>query len=274
MPVVARLTIRELRDGKGSRRLTQVFVRTPAEASACNEAGVELLVAAEHINGTTTDLRAIRRDAPECFITFGLPLRGLVNADEVLREAYRLVDMGADAVYCPYRMEMVERLAAEHIPVVGHVGFVPLRRSWYGGFKAVGTNATDAVDVWEQTRRYEQAGAIAVEMEVVPREVAAAITARTSLLVIGLGAGSGCDVQYLFSTDVLGDNEGHVPRHAKVYRDFASEHARLQRESVAAFGELRADVRSGAFPEERHEVKMKPKELAAFFDAIGVIPRS
>ena len=106
-----------------------------------------------------------------------------------------------------------------------------------------------------------------MEMEVVPREVAAAICARTTLLVIGLGAGAGCDAQYLFSTDVLGDNEGHIPRHAKVYRDFKSEYARLRRESVAAFSELHDDVQSGTFPAEANEVKMNPDELAAFLES-------
>jgi 3-methyl-2-oxobutanoate hydroxymethyltransferase len=265
---VPRLTIKDLRRLKGTRRLTQLFVRTPDEARAAQEAGIELLVAAERLEGQTCDLTAIRRAAPDCFITFGLPLRGLSGSIEVLRESYRLMDLGADAVYCPYSLATVRTLADEFIPVVGHVGLVPFRSSWTGGMRAVGTNADDALQVWEQTKRFEQAGAVAVEMEVVPREVAAVICARTSLLVVGLGSGSECDVQYLFSTDVLGDNEGHVPRHSKVYRNFAAEHARLQAERVAAFREFHDDVVSGSFPDPGREVLMKPDELAAFLDGL------
>jgi 3-methyl-2-oxobutanoate hydroxymethyltransferase len=75
-------------------------------------------------------------------------------------------------------------------------------------------------------------------------------------------------VQYLFSTDVLGDNQGHVPRHSKVYRDFAAENARLQRERVAAFREFHDDVVGGAFPAVGQEVLMKPDQLEAFLQAI------
>jgi 3-methyl-2-oxobutanoate hydroxymethyltransferase len=108
-----------------------------------------------------------------------------------------------------------------------------------------------------------------VEIEVVPREVVAAIAERTDLLLIGMGAGTAAHVQYLFSTDVLGDNEGHVPRHAKVYRDFTAEYARLQAERVAAFRELRDDVVSGAYPGSGHQVAMPPDELDAFLEGLG-----
>jgi 3-methyl-2-oxobutanoate hydroxymethyltransferase len=67
----------------------------------------------------------------------------------------------------------------------------------------------------------------------------------------------------------LGDNEGHVPRHAKVYRDFRAEYARLQAERVAAFRELRDDVVSGAYPEPGHQVAMPPDELDAFLEGLG-----
>ena len=140
---MSRLTIKDLRRQKGARRLTQLFVRTPDEARAAEEAGIELLVAAERLEGQTCDLTAIRRAAPNCFITFGLPLRGLSGSIEVLRESYRLMDLGADAVYCPYGFDTVATLADEFIPVVGHVGLVPFRSSWTGGMRAVGTNAAD-----------------------------------------------------------------------------------------------------------------------------------
>ena len=79
-----------------------------------------------------------------------------------------------------------------------------------------------------------------------PVEVASAICERTSLFLISMGAGTGCDAQYLFADDVLGQNRGHMPRHSKVYRNFAAEYDRLQAERVAAFSEFVADM--GAEP--------------------------
>ena len=118
-------------------------------------------------------------------------------------------------------------------------------------------------------RHLEAAGAFGAEIEVVPVEVAAAISERTSLFMISMGAGTGCDAQYLFAEDVLGQNRGHMPRHSKVYRNFAAEFDRLQEERVAAFREFVADVDSKAYPEDRHVVRMDPAELGKFMDGIG-----
>ena len=87
----------------------------------------------------------------------------------------------------------------------------PYRSSWFGGFKAVGKTAKEALDVYEKTLAYQEAGAIAVEMEVVPHQVASEISKRVDILVISMGSGAGCDAQYLFATDILGSNTGHVP---------------------------------------------------------------
>ena len=79
-----------------------------------------------------------------------------------------------------------------------------------------------------------------------------------------MGAGAGCDAQYLFSTDVLGQNRGHVPRHAKTYADFAAELDRLQGLRIDAYRAFAADVASGAYPEPRHQVGIPDAELEAF----------
>ena len=86
--------------------------------------------------------------------------------------------------------------------------------------------------------------------------------------MLSMGAGTGCDAQYLFAEDVLGTNRGHMPRHSKVYRNFAAEYDRLQAERVAAFSEFVADVNSKAYPEERHVVRMDPAELETFLEKV------
>jgi 3-methyl-2-oxobutanoate hydroxymethyltransferase len=265
---VARLTLKDLRAAKGARRLVQVYVRTPREAAACEEAGVDMIVVAEADTGTPNDLHGIREAAAGTFLTVGLEPYTHAGTVEVLRAAYRLVRLGVDAVYCSYGYDTVKTLADEYVPVVGHVGLVPYRSSWFGGMRAVGTTAEDALEVWRRTMRYEEAGAVAVEMELVPTPVATEIARRTSMLVVGMGSGPRCDVQYLFATDVLGDNEGHVPRHATTYRDFRTSGWRYD-EAVAAFATLVADVRSGAYPAPRHEVKIPDAALARWRARMG-----
>jgi 3-methyl-2-oxobutanoate hydroxymethyltransferase len=180
-----------------------------------------------------------------------------------------VMNKGADAVYCSGGLGTVEHVAREHIPVVGHVGLVPSRATWTGGFKAVGKTADSAIALFEECKAYEAAGAFAVEIEVVPVEVATAISKKLKLLLWSMGAGPGCDAQYLFAEDILGTNRGHMPRHSKVYRNFALEYDRLQTERVAAFSEYIADVKSGAYPEEQHIVRMPTAELAAFTKKLG-----
>jgi 3-methyl-2-oxobutanoate hydroxymethyltransferase len=189
--------------------------------------------------------------------------------EEYLRYAGEMLSQGADALYCSGSLQTVERLAREYIPIVGHVGLVPARATWTGGFRAVGTTAESAIALYNECRAYQDAGAFAVEIEVVPEEVATAISQRLDLLLWSMGAGAGCDAQYLFAEDILGEGKIRVPRHAKVYRDFAAEYARLQAERIAAFSEFRADVETGAFPEARHLVRMDPAERDRFLDGIG-----
>ena len=85
------------------------------------------------------------------------------------------------------------------------------------------------------------------------------------MLTISLGSGGGCDAQYLFSADILGENRDHIPRHAKTYRNFAAERDRLQQERVAAYKEYIDDVQSGAFPTASHIVNMADDDFDALW---------
>ena len=82
--------------------------------------------------------------------------------------------------------------------------------------------------------------------------------------MLSMGAGGGCDAQYLFAEDVLGANRGHMPRHSKVYRNFAAEFDRLQNERIAAFKRIRRRRRERRLPEPGHVVRMAPDELEKF----------
>ena len=253
-------TIADLRARKGKGQLTMLRIFSIEEAAAAEEAGIDIVSIPPEL-ATHPEYRKV---APSLFSMTGVDHREAGTRDDYLRFAGKMLMAGADALYCSAGLGTVKFLADEHIPVVGHVGLVPSRCTWTGGFKAVGKTADDALAMLEEVRAYEEAGAFAVEIEVVPVEVANAISPRVGILLWSMGSGPGCDVQYLFAEDILGTNRGHMPRHSKVYRDFAAEFDRLQRERVAAFREFIADVASGAYPEERHIVRMNEAELAAF----------
>jgi 3-methyl-2-oxobutanoate hydroxymethyltransferase len=150
------------------------------------------------------------------------------------------------------------------VPIVAHVGLIPSQNTWTGGWKAVGRTAESARAVFDHIKRLEAIGAFGAELEVVPDRVAEVITKSTPMIMLGMGAGPHADAQYLFTEDVLGHTDGHKPRHAKTYRNFAAEYARLQKERIAAFSEFVADVSSGAYPEPRHVVPIEDAEFKAF----------
>ncbi|PYJ60593.1 MAG: ketopantoate hydroxymethyltransferase [Verrucomicrobia bacterium] len=151
--------------------------------------------------------------------------------------------------------------------VVGHLGMVPRHATWTN-VRPIGKTAAEARQLYEQMKRLENAGAYAAELELVPHQLASYFCKKTSLLLMSLGSGSGCDTQFLFSDDILQDYDERIPRHAKAYRNFLNEYKRLQDERIAAFAEYAEDVKSGRFPEAGHLVAM---DEAAFKEAVEAI---
>ena len=245
------MTIKDLLEAKGNRKLAYVQVAREEEAIAASAAGMDMIGTA-----FTAERAHFAKAVPDTHFQFGLQWGKHADATEALRDAMSAMMAGAQSVYCGYSPRIVEALANEGVPVICHVGLVPPKATWTGGYRAVGKTLDQARTVWRQIQEFESAGAFAVEMEVVAAPLASEITKRTSMLTISLGSGAGCDAQYLFSADLLGENRGHIPRHAKTYRDFAAERDRLQAERVAAYREYIADVTDGAFPQGAHSVQL------------------
>jgi 3-methyl-2-oxobutanoate hydroxymethyltransferase len=257
------LTVGDIIALKGKRQLVELNVASVEQAAAAEAAGIDMIV-----SGNLASRAAYRAAAPDTHFCFGLIYGRTVNADEARRAAFEAMEAGADSIYCPMNFDIIEAMAKDGIPVVGHVGLIPQKARWTG-FRAVGKTADEALKVLADVRRYEAAGAFAVEMEVVPEPVATAISRVTPLTVVSMGSGGGCDVQYLFAVDILGETTGKVPRHARVYRDFAAEYARLQQDRIAAFTEFREDVQSGRFPSQDELVGIDGPEWEAFRNGLA-----
>lgn len=252
--------VHHLRALKGVRQLTELNVTGPDQARAAEEAGIDIVV-----SGRIDQRAAIRAAAPATHFCFGLIYGHHVNIDQALRAAFDALEAGADSIYCCLSPRIVEGLAREGVPVVGHVGLVP-QKARLTGLRAFGKTLPEAQKIWRDTRDLEQAGAVAVEMEVVAEPIATAISRRTGLTVISMGSGGGCDVQYLFAVDILGETVGRMPRHARRYADFASDYARLQDRRIAAFAAYHAAALDGSYPAAPELVAGDPVETAAFRD--------
>lgn len=257
---MSRPTVHDLQRSKGRRTWLQLHVDNAAEAAAAVEAGIVILSCEpdHHLEG-------IRAAAPTAFLSVGMPHGAVSSPAEAVRLGFEMMRRGADAVYCSHSPRFIEAMADEAIPVTGHVGLVPNRATWTN-FRAIGRDPQEAVRVFRDVKRLESAGAACVEVEVVPVELAAHITRSTHMITMGMGCGTACDTQYLFSCDVLGTNAGHYPRHAKRYADFVGLEAELQRRRVEAFEAFAADVASGGYPTEAHSVHMDPESYARFVE--------
>jgi 3-methyl-2-oxobutanoate hydroxymethyltransferase len=256
-----RPTIADVRANKGKYQYTMMRTENWEELAAAQASGIDMV----SVPPEMLLQKHFRDVAPTLFAVPGLALYSApAAADDYLRWAFKMMEAGADAIYCAAAFDTVERMAKDSIPVIGHVGLIPHFCTWTGGFKAVGKTADSATQVFERCKRYEAVGAFGVEIEVVPAEVTAEISKHTNLFLVSMGGGVGGDCQYLFGCDVLGTNTGHVPRHAKQYANLAKEFERIQEIRISAFKSFIDEVRSGAYPAAQHIIGIEPNELAAF----------
>jgi len=204
----------------------------------------------------------VTRGAKRPVVIADMPFGTYEASDEqAIANAVRLVkEGGADAVKLERGGTTIDRAKAivgAGIPVMGHVGLTPQTATVLGGFKAQGRTAGRAEQLLEDAVGLQDAGCFAIVLEAVPPPVARAATLALAVPTIGIGAGAETDGQVLVWHDMLGFYEGRAPRLAKRY-------AELGEAVVEALERYAEEVRSGAFPEERHTYGMPAEEQAAF----------
>lgn len=191
-------------------------------------------------------VRAVRRGVKRALLVADMPYGSFhVSIEDSVRNAVRLVkEGGAEAVKVEggeRRIELIARLVEAEIPVMGHVGLTPQSINAMGGFHVQGKSAEAAQRIERDARAAETAGAFAVVLESIPRELAARVTHKLRVPTIGIGAGPDCDGQILVFHDLLGLTAGRVPKFARRYADLST----IISQAVAAY---RDDVRGAAFP--------------------------
>ena len=261
-------TVKGLRDQKGKQVLVETLPFSVEEAMAAEEAGIDTMKVRFDPNmpGPAAD---IRKAAPNTFMAFSVPLIAAASPEEAVRLGYDAMALGADAIMCQWSPRFIEAAAEAGIPVQGHAGLVPRRSTWTGGLRAVGKTLDEAKWVYDQIKALENAGAYAVEVEVIPEELLTVISKRTSLMTSSIGGGSGGDIQFLFADDILGNNAPPYPRHSKQYRDMYKMKQDIQRERVGGFKDFIDDVRENRFPAAEHVIKAPDGLIDDFLAALG-----
>ena len=191
-------------------------------------------------------LKAVRRAVQRALLVADMPYGSFhTGADDAVRNALRLVkEGGAEAIKLEgghKRVQLVKRLVDEEIAVMGHIGLTPQSINKLGAYRVQGKTAVTARQLLDDARALEDAGAFAIVLEVVPREIASLITQSISIPTIGIGAGAGCDIQVLVLHDMLGLSFGKLARFVRPY-------ANLNEVITDAVTRYADDVRSGTYP--------------------------
>src|SRR5215212_1746244 len=233
-------------------------------ARIVDEAGVDIILVGDsmgnviHGYGNTIPVSldeiasaciAVKRGTERAMVVADMPYGTYhVNEDETVRNALRLMKYGgAEAIKIEggrNRVDLVKRLVDEEIPVVAHIGLTPQSVYKMGGYRVQGRTAEQAKRLIEDAKLLEEAGAFAMVLELVPREVAEMITKELKISTIGIGAGAECDIQVLVLHDLVGMTFGRQPR-------FVRQYANIRQVMTDAIQNWSSDVKAGAYPNEK-----------------------
>lgn len=275
-----RVTIRDLkrmkRDGENIPMITAYDYTS---AQLVERAGIPLILVGDSLGQVvlgydstvpvTMDdmihhIKTVVRGTERAHIVGDLPFLSYhTSVFDALRNAGRLLkEGGAQSVKLEggqNQAPAVNRIVASGIPVMGHIGLTPQSVNQLGGYRVQGKSLKAAVQLMEDARALEEAGAYAIVLECVPAPLARMISERVAIPTIGIGAGVGCDGQVQVFHDLMGLYQDFTPKHARKY-------ANLGDAIVSATSDYISDVQSGRFPTDKESYTLSRKVLDALSD--------
>lgn len=174
------------------------------------------------------------------FMSYSDPAMAAKNAAKLMQEGHvQMVKLeGA-------RMDVVQFLVGQGIPVCAHLGLLPQYINQLGRYSVQGKEPAAANQMLIDAKALEQAGAALLVLECVPAALAKTIAQALAIPVIGIGAGADCDGQVLVLQDMLNISLGKRPRFAK---DFMAGADSIE----AAIHAYHQAVKQGLFPAIEH----------------------
>lgn len=207
--------------------------------------------------------KAVKRGAKDTFIVTDMPFMSYhVSQSDALKNAARIIqESGAHAVKVEGAKDVIytiSSLTQSGIPVVGHLGLTPQAVGVLGGYKVQGKDAESARQLIEDAKKVEEAGALALVLECVPKQLGEEVTNSISIPTIGIGAGNRTDGQVLVFHDVISYGVDRVPK-------FVKQYASVNEPILQGLSKYVAEVKANSFPEEKHMYTMKDEELAGLY---------
>lgn len=207
--------------------------------------------------------RAVKRGAVDTFIVVDMPFMSyhLSIRDTLLNGARIIQETGANAVKVEGGDEVIHHIKAltrAGVPVMAHLGLTPQSVGVLGGYKVQGKNADAAKKLLDDARKCEEAGAFALVLECVPKQLAEQVSENITIPTIGIGAGLNVDGQVLVYHDIITYGVDRVPKFVKQYTN-------VNEQIAAGLNAYVTEVRHSVFPEDKHSFTMKEEELQALY---------
>lgn len=267
---MSKVTVSTFLDKKENQeKITMLTAYDYSTAHILDAAGVDCLLVGDSLGMTmlgyedtlsvTMDdmihhCKAVKRGTQNALVVCDMPFLSYhISVEQAVANAGRMVkEAGANAVKLEGGKDVAEQIKgviAAQIPVMGHLGLTPQSVNMLGGFKVQGKSEEQAKALLEEALMLEALGCFSIVLECVPEKLATYISKQLKIPTIGIGAGAGCDGQVLVVQDMLGMNDRLHPKFVKKYTN-------LKEEMMASVRQYCDEVRSGAFPEEKHTFKL------------------
>lgn len=262
MAKITTLKLQEMK--KAGEKISMTTAYDYPTAYMVEKAGIEIILVGDSLmmtvlgdNSTVActmeqmihHIKPVVLGAPTPLIVGDMPFGSYNESKEqAIHNATRLMKEGrCDVIKLEGGREIADTVKAivdAGIPVMGHIGLTPQTVSKLGGFRIQGKGDA-AKDVLEDALALEAAGVWGMVLECVPEQLGKLITEKVSVPTIGIGGGRYCDGQVLVFHDMMGLFEKFTPK-------FVKQYANLTPEIVKALEDYKNEVKSGAFPEEKH----------------------
>ena len=278
---VSKITVPLILDRKlRGERITSLTACDYPTARLVDEAGIDIILVGDSVAETVLGygstvpvtveemlhhLKAVRRTVRRALLVVDLPYGAYhAGAERAVETGVRyLKEGGAEAVKLEggrRRAEVIRRLVEAEIPVMAHLGLTPQSVHSMGGYRVQGKTVESAGDLLADAQAVEDAGAFAVVLEGLPRELAAVITRRLRIPTIGIGAGPDCDGQVLVLHDLVGLSFRPPAKFVRAYANVAE----VMREALTRY---RRDVLEGSYPSDEESYHW-PKAVRDEFERV------
>ena len=260
---------------KEHRKITMITAYSFPQAQCVDEAGIDIILVGDSLGmvelgyrdtvPVTMDemlahTRAVMRGVKRAHVVGDMPFMSynISNEQAVTNAGILYKDGLCDSVKLEGGQDMAPMAAAivkAGIPVFGHIGLTPQTANVLGGFKVQGKSLDAARKVVDDALAIQDAGAFAIVLEAIPRQLGALITEKLSIPTIGIGGGVDCDGQVLVLHDLVGLFKRFTPKFVKVYADLYSV-------QLGAVKSYISEVQGAKFPAEEHTFTMKDDAVA------------